>query len=73
MLMDSDVYKVGTSNEIAQMWGVSTQAITQAILRGTLESRKSGDRHLIAFSDAERYFGRPPSSYPKPESKDSAD
>lgn len=68
MDMDSDVYKVGTSNEVAEMWGVSTQAITQAIFRGKLESRKSGDRHLVAFSDAEKYFGRPPAYYPSPES-----
>jgi hypothetical protein len=72
MVTSSDAYKVGTAAEIADMWGVSTQGVIMAILRGRLEARKSKNTWVIAFADAEKYFGRPASYYPSPESaKDS--
>lgn len=64
--MDRCIYQVGTTTEVASMWGVTRKAIIDAIRRGRLEARKSGNQFLVAFSDAETYFKRPPDFYPTP-------
>ena len=72
MVMDKVVYEVGTTAEVAEMWGVSTKAVAMAVLRKRLPARKSYSAWLVSFADAEEYFGRPASHYPSTESgKDS--
>jgi hypothetical protein len=73
MVMDSDVYRVGTSSEIADMWGITPGAVILAIARNRLPARKSLKVWIIAFSDAEAYFGRPANYYPSPESPKDSD
>ena len=69
MDMDNAVYKVGTTGEVAQMWGVSTKGVAMAVIRGKLPARKSNNNvWLVSFADAEKYFGRPAKHYPSPES-----
>jgi hypothetical protein len=55
MLIDDPLNQVVTAGEAGRLYGLTKNAISQAIKRGALRGRFSGDRWLVTIADLVAY------------------